>query len=679
MKRAIAKNKRNSTDRHETVQSVKKISGWKLAFAAAPIAICGIWQVGIGLAQSPSQSVPVVSAVYSIPTGASIPTGSNHSFIVPASAHFSSGSYASASPTTIRNWALDVANAQINLNAARLPDVQAARQRLEQAMSELENFLATSPQHQGNWLAFLTWNDLREQIKKDKPNRQALVQIEKTFRQNYFGLELRQFTNVRDSLKSYVTALQFGTNQSDTMEILNNRLKKLSEQVQMPDFQKDFASTRDIGQTVSYLASAAQATDLVQSVKSNYARANARVLISNDFISRKFGRPVNEPNPVNENILGTQIYGQSLIQGSVTPQLLESPSNAAVRLNLHGNLTSQSIGYNRSVKLHTQGYADVFASETIALTDEGLVPLNDTAVDANLSSQINSIEARLRIVRRIASKKAAQQKPQADAIAEGRLENRLRDQFHTQIAEQISTANQKIKTPEFPALKRFGLEKPKRSTWSSPQYIALLWKVQQGIQFMAPASCPLIVDPSGVTVQLHESLVTNITDPILSGRILSSKDLPALAAQFEELTGKKSVLQAEKEEWSITLDNYHPIELQLDDNLVTFRIRVTKLDRAGQALDQAASIEASYRILLDQGAVSLTRDGDVKINFSGKDQRGVRAASLRSFLKKKFDDVFKVNLLDQPVRLTDKLPAELQGLQLASIQVDDGWIQAHLR
>ena len=65
-------------------------------------------------------------------------------------------------------------------------------------MTELENFLATSAQHQANWLAFLTWNDLKKELKEVAPDQEKLTQIEKTFRQNYSGLELLQFTNVRD-------------------------------------------------------------------------------------------------------------------------------------------------------------------------------------------------------------------------------------------------------------------------------------------------------------------------------------------------------------------------------------------------------------------------------------------------------------------------------------------------
>ncbi len=589
-------------------------------------------------------------------------------------------STSSVSAPSTRDWALEVANAQMNLNSDRLPDIGVARQSLDQAMIELESFLATSPQHQANWLAFLNWNELREQISNPTPDPKKLVPIEKNFRQNYSGLEMSKFTNVRDALKRYTQALRFSSDRPQTIAILKDRLAKLSEQLQMPQFSQDFANTRDIGQTIANLSQSNQSSDLANAVRSNYARANVRVLLSSEFVTQKFSRPVYEPNPVNEVILGTQLFGQSVMQGFVTPQLLDSSSHAALRLHLSGNFSSQNIGYNRSVKLHTRGYGPVAACETIALTDHGLVTLNDTGVDAGLSSQIDSIEAKLRIVRKIAAKQAAKQKPEADSIAEGRLETRLRDQFHSQLSKQISQANEKIKTPDLPVLKRLGLQQPARTTWSSPQYLALLWKLQDGPQLAAPFSCPLVVDPNGITVQLHESVITNITDPILAGRILRNTEMESFAGQFSDVLGSKPVLKPQDDQpWALTFENYHPIEVQLDDSLVTFRIRTTKLDRGDQVVDQPASIEASYRVTLTDGAIQLERQGEVKIDFTGKQQRGVRAASLRNLLKKQFLDVFKEQLLETPLRVTDRLPGELQGLQLASVQVDDGWIQAHLR
>ena len=368
------------------------------------VLILGFWHDGVSLAQLPSSGVPQV--VYFAAPGTTMlgqTEISPSSSITNVPASYTEVTYLNVASTPVaptsslysvsRNWALDVANAQMNLDPNRLPDILTARQRLDQAMMELENFLSTSPQHQANWLAFLTWNELRKELKEEAPGQDKLTQIEKTFRQNHFGLELRQFTNVRDSLSDYITALKFSTNRRNTLQIFSNRLSKLSEQLQLPKAAQNFEGTREIGQTIAYLMQGNQANSLASAVRSQYSRSNARVLISSEFVHARFSKPVNEANPVNELILGTQLYGQSWTQGWVTPQLLDSSSHAALRLNLNGSFSSQNIGYNRSVKLHTQGAGSVTATETIALTDNGLMPLNDTTSDATLSSQIDSIEA----------------------------------------------------------------------------------------------------------------------------------------------------------------------------------------------------------------------------------------------------------------------------------------------
>lgn len=686
---------------------------WPVVFLLVSVPLFAAWHVGASFAQNGSNYVydqaigqpTVTTAVYSSSTSVVsessgvISNGVAYSPYsgLPVSAVSASYSMAAAAPSfsssvvnssigtsmaSTRNWAIDIANAQLALDASRFPSIETSRSKLELAMRNLENFLATSPAHQADWLNFLTWNQLNEELRKANPDQFALTQIEKTFRQNYLGLEMKQFTDVRDALKNYVQALRFGSDSAKSIEILNNRLKKLSEEIQTPGYEKNFSSIRDIGLTLAYLTQARQSPLLVSAVRSNFSKANARVLVSSEFVHRKFGRPVNEANPVDEVILGTQLYGQSFLRGWVIPQLLDSSTNAAIRLNLSGDFTSQNIGYNRSVKLHTQGFAQVAASETIAITENGLVQLNDTGVDADLTSQIDSIEAKLKIVRRIASRQAAKQKPLADAIGEGRLENRIRDQFHSQLSQQLSQANAKLKTPDLPVLNRLGLIRPKRTTWSSPNFLAMLWKLQDADQLAAPTSCPLVVQPSGITVQLHESVITNLTDPVLSGRVIKSTEMDAMAEQFGGVLGTKKNPANTEEPWSITMENYHPVEVELDNSLITFRIRttkLTKLDRSNQELEQPASVEASYAVQLINGAIQLERQGDVKINFSGRQQGGVRATSLRSFLRKRFDEVFKQQLLDSPIRVLDNLPEELRGLELASIDIDDGWIQANLR
>ncbi len=579
----------------------------------------------------------------------------------------------SAAPSTLADV---LSRAQESLSAERLPSIIAQKSKLDQAITGLEQFLSRNPVEKENWLRFLKFDELRAELQKESPDLLTLMQFEKNLRQNFPGLEMRPFVTFREELRAYTNALRVSSDPTVSLPYLKDRIAKLAASLSEVDLKEDIDARREAAQTLEYLSQANQAQAVIQTIQSSYSRANVRILLSNEFVQRQFSRPVSEYNPVCEVILGTNITGDSFINGSVSPQLLDNHSNASMKLTLFGNFNSDNVGFNRGVQIKTTGFANVVACETVSLTPSGLNAMSDTIADADLTTQINSIYAKSKLITKIAKKKAAQQKPLADSIAEGRMENKIRNRFHQQLESQLAESNQKLESTDLSTLQRVGLAKPTRSSWSSSQYLSLLWKVQDGVQLAAPLTCPIDVSPTGLTVQIHESLIGNLLDPVFGGRVLKSEDAALYASQFGEL-GKK-IKRDNEEPWSVTMDSFYPIEVKLDDNLITIRVRLNKLEKGDQALKQPALIQATYRPVLEDGALQLKREGEVKIEFSGKQDRGVRAVSLRSFLKTKFSEFLKEELLDVPLKLSEKLPPEFQSLDLVSISSESGWLQVHL-
>lgn len=573
--------------------------------------------------------------------------------------------------------AVDLVNvAQDLLKPELLPSIESQKARVDVAAEKLEQFLGRNPAEKENWVRFLKWDELKAELAKESPDLLALMQYEKRLRQNFPGLEMKPFVTFRDELRTYTNTLRVSSDPNVSLPYLKERLAKLAASLSEVDLNKDIDARREAAQTIEYLSQANQSRPVIQLLQKAYSRANVRVLLSNDFVQRQFSRPVSEYNPVCEVILGTNITGDSFINGSVAPQLLSNSSHATLRLTMRGDFNSDNVGYNRGVQIKTTGFANVIASETVSLTDSGLHAMSDTAADAALATQINSIYAKSKLITKIATRKAAQQKPLADSIAEGRLETKIRNQFHQKLQDQLTESNAKLASTDLSTLQRIGLAKPIRTSWSSPQYLSLLWKVQDGVQLAAPMSCPIVVQPTGLTIQVHESAIGNLLDPIFGGRVLNSEEAPLYAAQFGELGSR--IKRDNEEPWSVTMDSFYPVEVKLDDNLITIRVRLNKLEKGDQALRQPALIQATYRPVLDDGALQLVREGEVKIEFSGRQDRGVRAVSLRSFLKNKFSEFLKEELLDVPLRLSEKLPPEFQDLNLAGVVSEAGWLQVHL-
>jgi len=565
------------------------------------------------------------------------------------------------------------------LDPSKLPDISSSRANLDRQIESFERYLDSSPSQGPIWKDFLKLETLRKELAEPTPNPETLNDLEKRFRQNYPGLEYSHFVGVRDALSRYVQEARIARDPDTTMQILKNRLGKLSERMQLPEMRRDPKAMHDLAQVVTYMKQANQSPALVSSVLSKFSQPNIRAIVSDDFLRKSFSRPVDQANPVNELILGTTIIGQSVLCGNVSPVLLDNPNQATLRLLMNADFASQNKGYNRGVVLNTSGTADVVACETLALGDTGLMALGDTGVDAQLTTTIQSIEHRMKIVRKIAAKQASKKKPQADAIGEARMEHRIRTQFHEQLTQQLSQANGRLREAmESPILGRLGITKPQRNSWSNPEQLGLQWKVQSGAQLAADTPCPYPADECGLTLQIHESLVGNLLDPVLAGRILRSQEMDAYATQFGDLA--KGIPRKEEDgPWAITLNNFQPVETVFDDNLIKFRVSTQRLEKEDQSLPHTATIEASYKLVQLDGTIQLERQGDLNVEFTGKVQQGARGVVLRTFLKNKFEQLFRDKLFDSPVRWSDRLPAQFKDLQLCAVGIDDGWLQLQIR
>jgi hypothetical protein len=589
-----------------------------------------------------------------------------------------------ASPTFGQNttdpvlWNL-VNRSMAELDPSKFPDISQSRANLDQQIRNFDRYLESSPSQGPLWKSFLKWNDLQKELAEPTPNPEALNDLEKRFRQNYAGLEYSPFVGLRDALSKYVQDSRMARDPNTTMQILKNRLSKLSERMQLPDMERDPKAIHDLAQLVAYMKQANQSPEFVSSILSRYSQPNIRAIVSDDFLRKSFARPVDQANPVSEVILGTTIIGQSILCGNVSPVLLENPNQATLRLLMNADFASVNKGYNRGVVLNTTGSADVVACETLSLGDTGLMALGDTGADAQLSTVIQSIEHRLKIVRKIAAKQAAKKKPQADAIGEARMENRIRTQFHQQLTEQLSEANRKLsEAMESPLISRLGISKPQRNSWSNPEQLGLRWKVQSGTQLASDMPCPFPIDDCGLTLQIHESVVGNLLDPVLAGRILRSDEIDAYAAQFGDAA--KGIPRKEEDgPWAITLNNFQPVETVFDDNLIKFRVTTSRLEREDQALPNTATVEAAYKIVQADGTIQLERQGDLNVEFAGKVQQGTRGVVLRTFLKNKFEQLFREKLFDSPIRWSDRLPDQFKDLQLCAVGIDDGWLQLQIR
>lgn len=586
---------------------------------------------------------------------------------------------ASASNPTSREIQTLALSARKQLSAAALPKVESAKTKLNAALKDLDTFLGRSKSGK-DWAEFLHLDTLKSEIEKDNPAVTVLSDLEMNMRQNYLGLENRHFVAVRDGIVQLIRAQRYGSNPDQTLKMLDARLEKLVDELNhLPvGGNADSQRAEAVGVLTNYLYESNQVPTTVAALRSKFSQPNVRLTVSDRLVNRLVSQPVGQPSPVNECLMGTHVVGNAFLSGNVSADLLPQMNGVGVCLFLNAQMSSQNTGYNRGVVLQSIGTSPVQVAKQITVTPTG-ISTSPPSIATNLQTEITAIQHRLRIVRKIAARKAAETQPIANSIAEGRMQNRISSQFDEQVETQIAQARgrfQELQSRPLPELKRIGVERPTYSIQStSDQILGSLTQCNPSqLAATGPSPIPKAMDCE-IFVDAHHSALMNLIDVYLGGRTLRSHDLDDMARSFGLPETPEITKESNGELWTVSFATFHPVQLDMDNGLLKITLRIAQMTRGEQVLRQPATITASYRPSYYNGFLRLDREGDVSIEFVGR-STGLGAVSLRAFLKAKFENTFKPVLVDQKINMPTQLPV---ALSIQSIQLDDGWLQIALR
>lgn len=567
-----------------------------------------------------------------------------------------------------------------NLDAARLPNLESTRQELLAAIANLEKFLDLTSERGQAWSKFLGLEVLKAELAKDQPDWTVLNELHMNMRQNYLGLELAPYVRVREGIDRMVQALKFGYNPEKTVGDLKGGMEALLSSLDLPAEGAQTERAREIGLITNYLHASGQVPEIVHQIHRLYSTPNIQVTARESLLNRLLMRPVAEPSPVNECLLGTRVIGEACLSGQVSIDVLPMRNAVALNLNLSAMMTSNNRGYNRGVVLLSTGTSPVYASKYVLATPQG-VSSSPAVVSTNLQTNITDIIHKRKIVRRIAKRKAAQQQPIAQAIAQGRLQTRVQTRYDQQVNEQLAEANARLasfRSQPIPELPRLGVEKPSLSIYSTNDSVhghALQAAVYQ-LSASKPCGFPKPAS-SDVIVEAHQSAAVNALDIVVGGRTIRNSNLDEYAMQILGKVPEDVMEEARGEPWSITMATYRPVEIEFDDNDVKISLRIAQLARGNQQLDYGAIVTARYHPSFFDGVLTLQRVGDVDIAFA-RLTRGIRAVTLSSFFRVKFNEVFKERIVTERIDLTKVFP-NAPKLAVNALTINDGWLQLGLR
>ena len=372
-------------------------------------------------------------------------------------------------------------------------------------------------------------------------------------------------------------------------------------------------------------------------------------------------------------ILGTDIHGTAHTVGSISLRTVPRAQRGVIEILMSGQAYSRNVGYNGPATIYTNGYTDLSAYKRVFIDDAGLQAQPAVAV-AKTKTTVTGIGAKHKIVRKIAAKQISSKTSQAEAIASQRAERRLERRIDSQAAEMLAKAQDaylnKFKLP----LERKG-DFPQQLTMSTTSDGFRLTALMANAKRLgAPTSPPAIIGSPDLSVRVHESLVGNAAETVLSGLTLTDEKLAEL---FKEATGEvpeELQITEDKDPWSMTFSKVRPIAVTFTGNTVKIAIHGEKFSRSGQEYKNDIVISATYKLEQVGNGSKLTRDGDVVVEYvNGKEGLSIRQVTFKTFLRKKFSSVFKPEIANDGLKLPGKWE-QAGKLTLRQLEADQGWL-----
>ncbi|MCA9164094.1 MAG: hypothetical protein KDA62_13995, partial [Planctomycetales bacterium] len=451
-----------------------------------------------------------------------------------------------------------------------------------------------------------------------------------------------------------------------------------------------------IGRLVGLLDRVGRAPEVVAAVRERYWKPNFFGRVSERVLNAGVDNQVREVTPVHDNILGTSVHGTAVLSGFLKLDLVPSDDTGRFAITLAGVAHSNTVGYNRGVQIFSTGVSQINASKQVIVDANGLT---STAAVARVCTDttINCISAKLRIVERIAWKRAGAQKGAAERVAARKAEVRTANRMNEQAAELLADANRRFEEKFRTPLVRMAAYPRLLETSSSDDYLYVRAMSVNDDQLAAPGAPPVIETSGDVTAQVHESLVGNVSemvtnpDPMVTAHKIEKSYQDAKREVPEELR----MDNAENELWSFNFLPTRPVRAEFAPGQITVAIYATdfavydddfdteadnyQTPREGFPLRDEFLISAQYNVEQTADGVQFVRQGEVSVEFPNRQRIGLfnpRDALLRvaqSTLKKKFNAMFKeiVNPEDIPLQGQGR---DAGRLRMRSADSRQGWL-----
>ena len=553
-------------------------------------------------------------------------------------------------------------------------ELSSKRDVVQKRALELETYLARGGESYASaWKTYLNWEILTTQLAAEAADLQQLNAVLQRFYSNQLGLERPIFIHLRRALHDYMNAT--------LVHITPNMSQQFDEQLavlatDLADYheQPNPERARAIARVLGWLNSAGQANHVLHTVRQHYAQPNFYATVSSRFAAVGVNDRVDETQSIEDCILGTSLRGMARTVGDLQLKIVPNAERAEFEIALAGVATSNNIGLNRGVTIHSRGTTQIDARKRILFDEAGLKALEAEA-RCDTSSRIDGIGHRSPIVRKIAWKRSHQQKGRAEQVASRRAEKRVERQMDERAATMLSDPQKNfLETFRNPLLRRGEFPQVFDVTTSRDGIILRILQAQMH-QLGAPTAPPAMDDDYDFALRVHDSFAGNFSEAVLGGYTLTDERLVQFLQDTDREIPEELQIDENKDPWSIMFSSSQPVRVEFRDQSIKIEIRGRRFTRGEQRVNEEMKISATYVIERTDAGARFVRQGDVQAEYVRQGFENAPKIAIKTLMRTKFDALFKPEFAGDGLQLPGNW-GKSGPLQLGQFVSNDGWLVA---
>jgi hypothetical protein len=564
----------------------------------------------------------------------------------------------------------DCQAAKSNFRPLTIEDFKLVKTELVNALASLDARLKLDADNGDAWRKFLLWEPLQNELKSEGlPNKEVLNKVYLRYASGNEGLALVWFVDVQSTLRRMLMVMGAIDN-AQTKTLYEQNLDKLAAKLNTYAAKPTTEDALDISESVRWLINARQTPELVDAVKSQFNQPNLYAQVSAEFVAATQDETVDDVTQIHDCILGTDVSGSGHTVGQLTTELVPDDNHAVLDMFLLATTYSKTVGLNGPVCIYSDGTTRIGACKRVWVNENGIntYPAVSNAVT---STCITDIQARRKIIERIAWKKAGKQLPKAEYLAARHAEQRVNERVDSRAEETLAKAQRDFEEKFRRPLNEHKLFPDQLHFTTDKQALKVVSQQIGTSQLAAPSLPPAAVD-ADMTLRIHESMINNFALDALGGMTVHEEKLQARVIDMLGRLPDKLKGDEDQEPWAITFARRQPISVTFSEDGFKITIRGSEYYK-GEAPYPAMDVTAVYKIKKTESGFMAVRQGDIQIFPPGRQQVSGKEQIIRQLLMKRFGKVFEPEIVGTGLTLTGKLEKAGKMIPI-DVQSRDGWL-----